>query len=103
MDVSKYGFTENQLNELLKFVQMVQNGSKIGSNYRIDAVQFYRDKANNILISYVYHDVSQGVVMSSLGYQEIDAQGNMTDLTKVYSSVDGIVSKLEKCEEIKIV
>lgn len=103
MDLSKYGFTENQLTELLKFVEMVRNGSKIGSNYRIDAVQFYRDKANNILISYVYHDVSQGVVMSSLGYQQIDTQGNTTDLTKVYSSVEGIVSKLEKCEEIKIV
>jgi hypothetical protein len=55
------------------------------------------------LISYVYHDVSQGVVLSSLGYYEIDAEGNMIDLTKVYSSVDGIVSKLEKSEEIKIV
>ena len=103
MDVSKYGFTQNQLNELIKFIEMVQNGNKIGSNYRIDAVQFFRDKANNILISYVYHDVSQGVVLSSLGYYEIDTEGNMIDLTKVYSSVDGIVLKLEKSEEIKIV
>jgi hypothetical protein len=102
MDVSKYGFTQNQLNELIKFIEMVQNGNKIGSKYRIDAVQFYRDRGNNILISYVYHDVSQGVVMSSLGYKQIDAEGNMTDLTKIYSSIEAIVSKLEKCEEIKI-
>jgi hypothetical protein len=88
------------IQESLEAINKTNNDFR--SSKKIDGLQLFKDKNNNIYMSYCLHYVNGDGPDSSLEYFMIDSTGNKTNLSLVYQNKSDIALKLSRYDEITI-
>jgi hypothetical protein len=88
------------LQESLEAINNVNNDFR--SSKKIDGLQLFIDKNNNIYMSFCSHYATGDGPDSSLEYFMIEPNGNKTNLSLVYDNKSNIALKLSRYDEITI-
>lgn len=88
------------IQESLEAINIVNNDFR--RSKKIDGLQLFIDKENNVYMSYCSHYVTGDGPDSSLEYFMIDSKGDKTNLSLVYQNKSDIALKLSRYDEITI-
>lgn len=103
MKIKDSNFTKQQFVEIYKFLTMVnETNNSLSSNYKIDGMQFFKDKNNVFYASYCLSGYGTLGFETSLKYIEIDSDGQNVDLTEIYKNTSDIARRFERYEEITL-
>jgi hypothetical protein len=103
MTLQDQNFTISQFNEIYKFLQWVNLcNNELGSNCSIDSLRIYKDKYGNFYASYFLNNFTQDGSLYSIGYIQINKEGERINLAKRYDNSGDIAMKLAKYDEIKL-
>ena len=97
-----HGFTEEQLKSIYnKLDEIHKTNTNIGTNSKIDGIQYFTDKNSNFYISYCYTSYSDYMNVT-LMYFNINPFGATIYLNDLYNNVSDISLRFNKYFEIKL-
>jgi len=88
------------IQESLQAINYVNNDFR--NSKKIDGLQIFMDKNQNIYMSFCSHYVTGDGFDTSLEYFMIEPNGNKTNLSLVYQNKSDIALKLSRYDEITI-
>jgi hypothetical protein len=103
MKIKECNFSKKQFLAIYEFLSMVnETNNSLSSNYKIDGLQYFKDKNNVFYASYCLSGYGNFGFNTSLKYIEIDNEGQNIDLTKIYDNISDIARRFERYEEITL-
>lgn len=104
MDISKFNFTDIQLQEIYKLYNKFNEcNNGLMSNCKISAIQTYIDKKNDFFCSYLCQNMTENGLFNKCEYVQIATDGTVIDLNDLLDNdIFAIVKRLNTMIEIKL-